>query len=465
MISKKVNLEELKESERWITSKYGTRYFTESVPKYRIPDEEMPPDAAYQLIHDELNLDGNPDLNLASFVTTWMEPEADRLIKENLHKNFIDHDEYPQTAKIEHRVVNMLARLFNAPEKQNFVGVSTVGSSEAILLPLLAHKWNWRKKREKEGKSHDKPNIVFGADVHVVWKKFARYFDVEPRIVPITDDDFTMKVEKVAEFVDENTICVGAVLGTTFTGQADPIKEINDLLLKIKEERGLDIPIHVDAASGGFVTPFVNPEFEWDFRLGQVKSINVSGHKFGLVYPGIGWLVFRDEKYLPEDLIFNINYLGGEMPTFTLNFSKGSDMVLAQYYNMLRLGREGYGRIMTSVLENASYLAKRLTGTGRFDNLNADLFLPVLALRLKGETNFDVFDLSDKLRERGWIIPAYTLPPDAEDIAVLRVVVKENFSRDMAEMLFEDIMNAYDALNGTKPVEVKEGKGEQNHIC
>lgn len=464
MISKKVPLEEIKESEKRVTTKYGTRFFEESVPKYEMPESGMPANAAYQLIHDELNLDGNPDLNLATFVTTWMEPEADKLIMENIHKNFIDHDEYQQTAMIEKRVVNMLARLFQAPEENDFVGVSTIGSSESILLALLAHKWMWKKRQRTEGRSIDKPNIVFGADVHVVWEKFARYFDVEARIVPMDPKKFILDIDKISRLIDENTICVGAVLGTTFTGQHDPIKEINDLLLDIKKDKGWDIPIHVDGASGGFIAPFVYPDLKWDFRLEQVKSINVSGHKFGLVYPGVGWLIFRDEKNLPKDLIFNVNYLGGEMPTFTLNFSKNSDMVLAQYYNLLRLGKEGYKRIMKNIFENATYLSKLLVETGIFEELNSRMFLPVLALRLKKAVDFDVYKLSEKLRERGWIVPAYTLPPNAENVAVLRIVVKENFSRDMAEMLFKDIMNSCKALEGTKAKKITKTKKE-HPIC
>ncbi len=464
MISKKVPLDKIKGSEKWLTTKYGTRFFEESVPKYEMAESGMPANAAYQLIHDELNLDGNPDLNLATFVTTWMEPEADKLIIENMHKNFIVHDEYQQTAMIEKRVVNMLARLFQVPEENNFVGVSTIGSSEAILLSLLAHKWMWRKRRKTEGKSFDKPNIVFGADVHVVWEKFAKYFDVEARIVPMDPRKFILDIDEMLKLIDENTICVGTVLGTTFTGQCDPIKEINDLLLGIKKSKGWDIPIHVDGASGGFIAPFVYPDLEWDFRLEQVKSINVSGHKFGLVYPGVGWVIFRDEKYLPKDLIFNVNYLGGEMPTFTLNFSKNSDMVLAQYYNLLRLGKEGYKRIMENILDNATYLSKRFVETGIFEELNSKMFLPVLALRLKEAVDFDVYKLSEKLRERGWIVPAYTLPPDAENIAVLRIVVKENFSRDMAEMLFKDTMDACKTLEGTKAKGITSFKKE-HPIC
>jgi glutamate decarboxylase len=454
MISKKVDVSRIDASRRGHASTYSTRYFEESVPKYEIPDEGMPANAAYEMVHDELNLDGNPALNLASFVTTWMEPEADKLIMENIGKNYIDHFEYPQTEVIHERVVNMLARLYNAPQETTFAGTATVGSSEAIILGLLAHKWAWRKRRQEKKEPCDKPNIVYGADVHVCWDKFAKYFDVEPRIIPMEPDRFTLDAASVAGLVDENTICVGAILGTTFTGEADPIKEVNDLLVEIKKKKGWDIPLHVDAASGGFITPFVNPELEWDFRLERVKSINVSGHKYGLVYPGLGWLIFRDHGDLPEDLIFYVNYLGDEMPTYTLNFSRGSATILAQYYNLLRLGRRGYTRIATNVLANARYLAGRLADSGKFEVLNTAKLLPIVTVKLKKPADYTVFDLSQKLRERGWIVPAYTLPPNAEKIAIMRVVVKENFSRDMADMLFDDVVKACGVLEGVRAEEV-----------
>jgi glutamate decarboxylase len=466
VLSKKVNLGELDVNQKQQPSTYGTRYFSQSVPKYEIPEEGMPARAAYRLIQDELNLDGNPSLNLASFVTTWMEPEARLLIQDNLHKNFIDQDEYPKTAEIQNRVVNMISRLFNAPEDAESLGTSTLGSSEAIMLGLLAHKWSWRKRRQSQGKPCDRPNIVMGIEVHTVWEKFARYFDVEPRLIPMTPTRFTFTAEEVVKHVDENTICVGAVLGTTFTGQADPIKEINDLLLEVKESKGWDIPMHVDAASGGFIAPFAYPELEWDFRLPQVKSINTSGHKFGLVYPGIGWLVLRDKSDLPEELIFEINYLGGEMPSYTLNFSKGSSMMLAQYYNLLRLGKSGYRDIVKNMFENAHYLTSYIEEKERYELLGTAKYLPVIVGRLREEESFSAFDISKKLREKGWIVPAYTLPPNAEGVAVLRVVVKENFSREMAEALAQDAADAYDELTrsgfkGTRPE-----KGKRAHkIC
>ncbi len=440
MLSNKKNLDEMNE-ENEETTIYGSRYFAKGIPKYVMPDEGMPARAAYQLIHDEMNLDGNPALNLASFVTTWMEPEAEQLINESMDKNFVDNDEYPQTEVIQSRVINMLARLFNAPEDCESVGTGTIGSSEAIMLALLAHKWTWKKRRQAEGKPFDKPNIVMGADVHTVWEKFALYFDVELKLIPLKEDIYVISAEDVVDEVDENTIAVGAVVGTTFTGQMDPVKEINDVLLKVKEEKGWDIPIHVDGASGGFIVPFLYPDMEWDFRLEQVRSINVSGHKYGLVYPGIGWLIFKNKNDIPEELVFDINYLGGSMPNYSLNFSKGSSTIIAQYYNFIRLGYKGYKSIMENMSENAKYLSKKLKETGKFEIINKNTTFPLVTVTLK-DSNFTTYQLSDKLRERGWIIPAYTLPPNAEDITVLRMVIKETFSRDMVNMLFDDIMDA-----------------------
>ncbi|WP_022670276.1 glutamate decarboxylase [Hippea alviniae] len=450
-----------------VSATYANRAFSEPIPKYEIPNNGIGPDVAYQLIHDEMNLDGNPFLNLASFVTTWMEPQAEKLIMETINKNLVDQEEYPQTGVIQERVVNMLAKLFNAPEKNDYVGTSTIGSSEAIMLGLLAHKWSWRKRREKEGKDTTKPNLVVGADVHVVWEKFAKYFDVELRLVPMEHGRYTMDVEMTKELIDENTICVGAVLGTTFTGQIDPIKEINEMLVDLKSAKGLDIPIHVDAASGGFIVPFLYPNMEWDFRLNQVKSINVSGHKYGLVYPGVGWLIFKDKEFLPEDLIFYVNYLGSEEATYTLNFSRNSAMVIAQYYNMLRLGKSGYKAIMKTCMENAKYVAKEIRKMSVFKLTHEDLKLPVVTF-YSIDNEISVYEVSRKLRERDWIVPAYNLPKNAEDMHILRVVVKENFSRDMADMLIGDLKRAVDTIKGeciVRAPQKKKSSQIHNKIC
>ncbi len=428
---------------------YSARYLSRPVPKFELPPHSMPPEVAYQVCRDELNLDGNPTLNLASFVTTWMEPQAQQLIDESLNKNLIDRDEYPQTQKIERRCINMLARLYHAPKNENATGTSTVGSSEAIMLAGLSHKWKWREQRKKKGLDIEKPNMVLGANTQVVWHKFARYFDVEERILPLTTNRFTLDPDQVAEAVDENTILVAPILGQTFTGELDPIEEINSKLLQVKKKKGLDIPIHVDAASGGFVIPFTRPSLKWDFRLEQVRSINTSGHKFGLVYPGLGWAIWRDQEDLPEELVFDINYLGGKMSTFTLNFSQGASNVIAQYYNFIRLGKEGYRNIMDNLLENARYLSSEMEKTGKFEIVSKQNTIPIVVAKLKDTSECDVFDISHLLRTRGWIVPAYTMPPAAESIAVLRIVVRESFTRDLADILMEDIKEAIGILAKT----------------
>jgi len=411
----------------------------------------MASDAAYELLHTVLMLDGRATLNLASFVTTWMEPQARELILDTLHKNHIDHEEYPAAAMIEEACVHMLGDLFNAPRPDEVVGVGTIGSSEAIMLGLLAHKWAWRARREAAGLPTDRPNVVFGAETHVVWDKFARYFDVEMRKVPMKPDRFTLGADDVAAHVDENTIAVGVVLGTTHIGEADPIEAINDRLVAIRDDKGWDIPLHVDGASGAFIAPFSEPDLLFDFRLEQVASINVSGHKYGLVYPGVGWLVFRDRSKLPEDLVFSVNYLGGAQPTYTFNFSRGSAMIQAQMYNFLRLGRTGYTDIVQTMLANARHLNERLEECGRFEILNPGLAEPVVTFRLSGDPGFDVYHLSARLREKGWIVPAYCLPPDAQDVHLMRVVVRLDLSRQMIDILVRDLLEACDALEAEEP--------------
>jgi glutamate decarboxylase len=420
--------------------RYGTTFLCHESPDDRLPAKGMPPVDAMRLLGEELILDGMPMRNLATFVTTWMEPEAQRVIAENLHRNYIDHAEYPQTAEIEKRCIRMLADLYHAPGPTT--GTRTQGSSEAIMLGALSLKWKWRARREQAGLGTERPNLVFGADVHVVWEKFCRYFDVEPRIIPLQPDKLTIGPEDVESQIDENTIGVGAVLGTTFTGHADDIEGINDMLVRVKHERGLDVPLHVDGASGGFVWPFLYPKTRWDFRLEQVRSINVSGHKYGLVYPGLGWLVFREPSDLPEDLVFYENYLGKRDATFTLNFSTGAAMVLAQYYNFIRYGFEGYRTVMSTMQQNAQLLARAIVGTGNFVLVGDEHAeqLPLVAFRLTGERLYDEFDVASQLAaERGWMVPAYSLPPNAEHVTILRALCKETLGCALATTLAQDI--------------------------
>jgi glutamate decarboxylase len=439
VISKKVKMHHLRDRDRALAPAYARRELSRTVPKYELPNEEMSPRTAYNIIHDELMLDGNARLNLATFVTTWMESEARQLMVETFDKNMIDKDEYPQTAELELRCVNMLARLWNSPEADETIGTSTIGSSEACMLGGLALKWKWRERMKAKGKPTDRPNMVMGINVQVCWEKFCRYWDVEPRHVPMEGNRYILSAEEAVKLCDENTIGVVAVMGSTFTGQYEPVKEINDALDKLNAQTGWDVPIHVDGASGGFIAPFLQPDLEWDFRLKWVKSINTSGHKYGLVYPGVGWVVWRDRAELPDDLIFNVNYLGGEMPTFALNFSRPGNQVVAQYYNFLRLGKDGYRRIQRASQEVALYLSGQIARLGPFELLSDGGDIPVLAWKLKGESNFSLFDFAERMRDRGWLIPAYNLPENCQDVVVARIVVREGFSHDMAEMLLGDM--------------------------
>ncbi|KNA18907.1 hypothetical protein SOVF_066440 [Spinacia oleracea] len=436
-------------SNKTLCCTFASRYVRNALPRFQMPEKSIPKDAAYQIINDELMLDGNPRLNLASFVTTWMEPECDKLIMSSINKNYVDMDEYPVTTELQNRCVNIIANLFNAPvgKEESAVGVSTVGSSEAIMLAGLAFKRKWQERRKAEGKPCDKPNIVTGANVQVCWEKFARYFEVELKEVNLKEGYYVMDPEKAVDMVDENTICVAAILGSTLTGEFEDVKLLNDLLIKKNKETGWDTPIHVDAASGGFIAPFIYPDIEWDFRLPLVKSINVSGHKYGLVYAGIGWVVWRTKDDLPEDLVFHINYLGSDQPTFTLNFSKGSSQIIAQYYQLIRLGFEGYKNIMENCRENAKMLKEEIQKIGKFEVVSKDIGVPVVAFSLKDSDNYSVFDIAENLRRFGWIVPAYTMPANAEHIAVLRVVIREDFSRSLAERLMSNLQQVLDEMD------------------
>ena len=462
MVHKMVNLDEMDSQQALLAPAYGARAMSQPVPKYEIPEEGLTSQIAYDLIRDELILDGNSRLNLATFVTTWMEDDAKRLMAETFDKNMIDKDEYPQTAEIELRCVNILSRLWNAPCNQEATGCSTIGSSEAAMLGGMALKWNWRKRRQAQGKPTDKPNMVMGINVQVCWEKFCRYWEIEPRFVPMEGDRYCLNAEEALKLVDENTIGVVVIMGSTFDGRYENVKEVNDALEKLNAQKGWHVPIHVDGASGGFVAPFLQPDLEWDFRVPLVKSINTSGHKFGLVYPGVGWIIWRDKQELPEELIFHCNYLGGDLPNFALNFSRPGNQVVAQYYNFLRLGREGYRRIHQTSQDVALYLSGEIAKMGPFDLISDGSDIPVFAFQANEKANFSVFDMSDKLRERGWLLPAYTFPKNCEDVAVLRCVCKEGFTRDMADMLLRDMQNAVNFF-ASRPSHTPKTEGKSFH--
>ena len=438
-----------------IAPAYTGRLACSPIPSLRLPDDAMEPDATYQFIHDELMLDGSSRLNLATFVTTWMDPQAEKLMAETFDKNMIDKDEYPATAAIEQRCVCMVADLFHAEnlrddDPNSAIGVSTIGSSEAVMLGGLALKWRW-KERVGDGWKTRTPNLVMGSNVQVVWEKFCRYFEVEPRYLPMAEGRYVITPEQVLDAVDEDTIGVVAILGTTYTGELEPIAEICAALDKLAAGGGHDVPVHVDAASGGFVVPFLHPDLEWDFRLPRVVSINVSGHKYGLTYPGIGFVVWRNSEWRPEDLVFRVNYLGGDMPTFTLNFSRPGNQVVGQYYNFLRLGRAGYGQVMECLSNTARLLSDQLDKSSHFEVISDGSAIPVIAFRLAGDFDYTEFDVSAGLRSFGWQVPAYTMPEGAENISVLRVVVREGFSADLARSLYEDTVKVIKQLDELKP--------------
>ena len=416
------------------------------MPKYKFPKDERNPRHVYQLVHDELMMDGNSRQNLATFCTTWAEPELHRLMDECIDKNMIDKDEYPQTAEIEGRCVHMLADLWNSPDAANTMGCSTTGSSEATMLGGMAMKWRWREKMRVQGKPTDKPNMICGP-VQICWHKFARYWDIERREIPMEGDRLIMTPEEVIKRCDENTIGVVPTLGVTFTCQYEPVKEIANALDLLQKDTGLDIPIHVDGASGGFLAPFVDPDLEWDFRLPRVKSINASGHKFGLAPLGVGWVVWREKEELPEDLIFWVNYLGGNMATFALNFSRPGGQIIAQYYNFLRLGREGYRKIQQACYDTAAYLADEIDKMGPFRIIyDGRGGIPALCWTLKEGVNpgFTLFDLADRLRSRGWQVPAYSMPEDRQDLVIQRILVRHGVSRDLGDLLIGDIRHCID---------------------
>ncbi|BGP19955.1 hypothetical protein JCM10213_006732 [Rhodosporidiobolus nylandii] len=445
---------------------YGSREAAEGIKRFEMGEDEMPAQNAARFIRDELLMDGNPHMNLASFVTTYMEDEAEKLMMENLSKNFIDVEEYPAMGEIETRCVNMISRLFNAPlddENSEAVGVSTVGSSEACMLAVLAAKRRWQNKRRAEGKSTDKPNIVCSAAVQVVWEKAFRYFEVEEKYWYCRTGEYKMNPKEAVDLVDENTCLIVGILGTTYTGQYEDILAMNDLLEEKNKKEGLDCRIHVDAASGGFVAPFVNPDLKWDFRVPLVASINVSGHKYGLCYAGIGWAFWRSKEYLPEEILFTVNYLGSPQVSFTLNFSKSGVQMLSQYYQLLRLGKSGYRAIMTNLTKVADYVAdevldiKDQDGKPLFELMSekSGEGLPLVAWRINVEKPYDEFAIASHLRQRGWIVPAYTMAPHCEKLKLLRVVVREDFTRSRADTFLRDLRETVDFLEHA-PKEVQD---------
>jgi glutamate decarboxylase len=432
--------------EGMLDSVYADRDLLASLPSKDFPTREMRPDEVFQAISDELLLDGNARQNLATFCQTWEEPEVHRLMDISIDKNLIDKDEYPQTAELERRCVQMLADLWNAPGSAAAVGCSAIGSSEACMLGGMAAKWRWRAKRRAEGKSIDSPNMVCGP-VQVVWHKFARYWDIEMREVPMAPGRYAMDVEQMLERVDENTIMVVPTFGVTYTGSYEPVLELSEALDQLQAEKGLDVDIHVDGASGAFLAPFCAPDIKWDFRVPRVKSISTSGHKFGLAPLGVGWVLWRDVAELPDDLIFHVTYLGGDMPVFQINFSRPAGQIVAQYYNFVRLGRDGYRNVHDACYNTGKFLAREIVKLGPFELLcdsDPESGIPSVAWRIKeGEDpGYTLYDLADRLRVNGWQVPAYPLTGAVSDVAVQRILVRQGVSRDLAGCLLEDFKDS-----------------------
>lgn len=443
--------EQKPKSDKFTTPVYGSIEEMRVAPKTKIPHNSTTGDIAYQIVHDESMLDGNSRLNMATFVTTWMDEYATKLMLETMDKNMIDKSEYPQTAEIERRCVNIMAKLWNSPEKPYCTGASTIGSSEACMLGGLASLKRWQKARKSKNKPIDKPNFIITSAYQVCWEKFARYWGVEIRVVPITLKKITLNSDDIEKLCDENTIMVVTVMGVTLTGLNEDVKKINDTLDKINSQTGWNISIHVDAATGGFILPFVNPEHVWDFRLKWVLSISTSGHKFGMVYPGLGWVIWKDKKYLPEEMVFYVNYLGGEVGTMALNFSRPGNQVLAQYYQFIRLGFEGYKQIQQNILGVCEYLRTNLIKFG-FKMFSKDLPNPLFCWTMKPnpKRKWTLYDLSEKMKEDGWQVPAYTLSKDLEDVVVMRLVIRQGTGIDLADLLLSDMKRHIKELDTLK---------------
>ena len=429
------------------TPVFGSKEMREPAPAEHIPEYKTPAVIAYQIVKDETFPQTQPRLNLATFVTTYMDEYGTRLMNEAVGINYIDETEYPRVAVMCGRCINMVANMWNTPEQGDWkTGAVGIGSSEACMLGGVAAWLRWRERRKAAGKAYDNPNLIISSAYQVVWEKFCQLWQIELRTVPITHKHPTLDIEQVIEMCDENTICVVPIQGVTWTGMNDDVEALNDALEQYNRITGYDIPIHVDAASGGFILPFLNPEKKWDFRLKWVLSISTSGHKYGLVYPGLGWIVWKDKKYLPKDMAFSVNYLGANITQVGLNFSRPAAQILAQYYNFIHLGMEGYREIHSNSMAIARYCHEQIGKMPCFVNYSEELENPLFIWTMNPEyekkTNWTLFDLQDKLMQSGWMVPAYSMPKDIEDMVVMRIVVRQGMSRDMADMLIADIQNA-----------------------
>lgn len=426
---------------------FGSKVMRQPAPAERIPQHMTRSEIAYQMVKDETFPQTQPRLNLATFVTTYMDDYGTKLMNEAVGINYIDETEYPRVAVMCGRCINMVANLWNTPEKGDWkTGAVGIGSSEACMLGGVAAWLRWRERRKAEGKPYDKPNLVMSTAYQVVWEKFCQLWQIEMRTVPITHEHPTLDIDAALSMCDENTICIVPIMGVTWTGMNDDVEALNTALDEYNGRTGYNIPIHIDAASGGFILPFLNPEKKWDFRLKWVYSISTSGHKYGLVYPGLGWVVWKDKKYLPKDMSFSVNYLGASISQVGLNFSRPAAQILAQYYNFIHLGVEGYTEIHSNSMDIAKYCHKAIGKMPCFKNYSETLENPLFIWTMDPDyekgAKWTLFDLQDKLMQSGWMVPAYTMPKDIEDMVVMRIVVRQGMSRDMADMLIEDINDA-----------------------
>ena len=431
---------------------FGSQEMREPAPEEFIPKHKTPAEIAYQIVKDETFPQTQPRLNLATFVTTYMDDYGTKLMNDAVGINFIDETEYPRVAVMCGRCINMVANMWHSPEADEWkTGAVGIGSSEACMLGGVAAWLRWRERRKAEGKPYDKPNLVMSTAYQVVWEKFCQLWQIEMRTVPITREHITLDIDEALKMCDENTICVVPIAGVTWTGLNDDIEALDKALDIYNAKTGYDIPIHVDAASGGFILPFLYPEKKWDFRLKWVLSISTSGHKYGLVYPGLGWVIWKDKKYLPKDMSFSVNYLGANITQVGLNFSRPAAQILAQYYNFIHLGMEGYKEIHSNSMAIARYCHEAIGKMPCFENYSKDLVNPLFIWSMNPEyakkANWTLFDLQDKLMQSGWMVPAYTMPKNIEDMVVMRIVVRQGMSRDMADMLIGDIRNAVAELD------------------
>lgn len=444
---------------------FGTIESNESIPKYELAKKSIAPQVAYRLIKDDLLDEGNARQNLCTFCQTYMDDEAVKLMSETLEKNAIDKSEYPQTTDLENRCVNILADLWHAPKNESFMGTSTVGSSEACMLGGMAMKFRWRNRAKALGMdvTSRKPNLVISSGYQVCWEKFCVYWDIEMRLVPMDEEHMSINVDKVLDYVDDYTIGVVGILGITYTGKYDDIKALDKKLEEYNKTAKLTVPMHIDAASGGMFAPFIEPELEWDFRLKNVVSISTSGHKYGLVYPGIGWVLWRDKEYLPQELVFDVSYLGGKIPTMAINFSRSASQIIGQYYNFLRYGFEGYRQIHQRTKDVAMYLSSELEKTGLFEIYNNGENLPIVCYKLKEDAKVDwtLYDLADRLLMKGWQVPAYPLPADLQDTIIQRIVCRADLSHNLAELYLRDLKAAIEDLNNARVLNQKSKTGVQ----